>query len=129
MCSILELLVVTDKHCSNHDHTIPGVDLPAGFLVDKTDHGILWDPTQNAYAYSYDNTTRTFQPYDPGFPVNWLYFNGQWGDAALPGGPELFGQPKWAGGPNGPKFKQLVREEVCPSRPCVVLPFRGFESG
>lgn len=59
--------------------------------------------------------------------MNWLYFEGRWGDDALPGGPEFFGQAKWTGGPTGPKFKSLVREKVCPSSPCVVLPFRSRE--
>lgn len=59
--------------------------------------------------------------------MGWLYFEGRWGDDALPGGPEFFGQAKWTGGPTGPKFKTLVRENVCPSSPCVVLPFRSWE--
>ncbi|PLB37339.1 uncharacterized protein BDW47DRAFT_118180 [Aspergillus candidus] len=108
----------------NHDHTIPHLNLPAGFLVDTTEKGILWDPVQNAYAYSYDDADGSFHPYDPAYPVSWLRFNGRWGDDALPGGPSLFGQPKYAAGPNGPQFKNLVRENVCPDKPCVVLPVR-----
>ncbi|KAL2868414.1 uncharacterized protein BJX67DRAFT_380203 [Aspergillus lucknowensis] len=107
-----------------HDHTIPGVNLPAGFLVDQTDQGTLWDPILGAYAYSYVSDTQSFEPYDPSYPVNWLNFNGHWGDDALQGGPELFGQAKYVGGPNGPKFKNLDRENVCPSDPCIILPFR-----
>ncbi|KKK24202.1 hypothetical protein AOCH_000777, partial [Aspergillus ochraceoroseus] len=98
----------------DHDHTIPHLNLPAGFVVDYTDQGTLWDPILNAYAYSYAPATQTFQPYDPSHPVNWLYFNGQWGDDALPGGPELFGEAKYSAGPNGPKFKGLTRTNVCP---------------
>ncbi|KAL2860283.1 hypothetical protein BJX68DRAFT_224825 [Aspergillus pseudodeflectus] len=107
-----------------HDHTIPGVNLPIGFLVDQTDQGTLWDPILGAYAYSYASDTQTFEPYDPSYPVNWLDFNGRWGDDALQGGPELFGQAMYVGGPTGPRFKNLDREDVCPSDPCVVLPFR-----
>lgn len=110
--------------CRNHDHAIPHLNLPVGFVVDHTDRGKLWDPTLSAYAYSYDANSRTFLPYDPSYPVNWLNYNGQWGDDALPGGPELFGQAKYTAGPNGPKFKKLLREKVCPSDPCTVLPFR-----
>ncbi|KAL4884744.1 hypothetical protein BJY04DRAFT_170026 [Aspergillus karnatakaensis] len=106
-----------------HDHTIPGLNLPGGFLVDETDQGTLWDPVLGAYAYNYIAATQTFEPYDSSYPVNWLNFNGRWGDDALQGGPELFGQKKYVGGPNGPKFKSLEREKVCPSDPCVVLPF------
>ncbi|KAL4906834.1 hypothetical protein BDW74DRAFT_176439 [Aspergillus multicolor] len=106
-----------------HDHTIPGLNLPAGFLVDQTDRGVLWDPAAGAYAYSYVPATQTFEPYDPSYPVNWLSFNGRWGDDALQGGPELFGQAKYVGGPDGPKFKKIQREQVCPSSPCIILPF------
>ncbi|KJK67860.1 Plant protein of unknown function DUF946 [Aspergillus parasiticus SU-1] len=111
-----------------HDHTIPGFNLPDGLIVDRTDSGTLWDPILSAYVYSYDASEETFQAYDSGYPVNWLNFNGQWGDDALPGGPELFGQKKYVAGPNGPKFKKLVRDKVCPSSPCVVLPFRIWEN-
>lgn len=113
--------------CRTHDHTIPGLDLPTGLLVDVTNDGVLWDPTLNAYAYSYDAATATFDPYDASFPVSWLSFNGHWGDDALPGGPELFGLAKYTAGPVGPQFKGLVREEVCPSKPCVVWPFRTLD--
>ena len=84
----------------------------------------MWDPALGAYAYAYVPATQTFEPYDSSFPVNWLDFNGRWGDDALQGGPELFGQAKYVGGPNGPKFKNIQREKVCPSSPCIVLPFR-----
>ncbi|OJI85831.1 hypothetical protein ASPTUDRAFT_55436 [Aspergillus tubingensis CBS 134.48] len=107
-----------------HDHAIPHLNLPFGFVMDYTDRGTLWDPIANANAYSFDAASQTFQPYDRRYPVNWLEFNGQWGDDALPGGPELFGQAKYSAGPNGPKFKHLVRSTVCPDSPCVVLPFR-----
>lgn len=111
-----------------HDHTIPGVDLPVGFLVDQTDQGVLWDPASGAYAYSYAADTQTFEAYDSSYPVKWLDFNGKWGDDALQGGPELFGQAKYTGGPNGPKFKNLQRDKVCPSSPCIVLPFKTWDA-
>ncbi|PYI14886.1 hypothetical protein BO99DRAFT_369416 [Aspergillus violaceofuscus CBS 115571] len=113
----------------SHDHTIPNFNLPTGLIVDYTDRGVLWDPTLNGYAYSYDATNKKFQPYYSKYPVNWLEYNGQWGDDALPGGPELFGQAKYTGGPNGPKFKHIVRSEVCPKSPCLVLPFRIWSDG
>lgn len=110
--------------CSDHGHAIPHFNLPGGLVVDHTDRGTLWDPIASAYGYSYDVSSRKFKPYDESYPVNWLYFNGQWGGDALPGGPELFGEKKYAAGPNGPKFKHLDREKMCPKDPCVVLPFR-----
>ncbi|BDD63402.1 hypothetical protein MPDQ_007011 [Monascus purpureus] len=104
----------------NHDHTIPGLNFNNGLIVDHTDQGVLWDPTLSAYAYSYNADTAQFQPYDASYPVSWLQFNGQWGDDKLPGQKEIFGQSKYSAGPNGPKFKKLVRKDVCPSGLCIV---------
>lgn len=111
---------------SKHDHTIPGLNLPTGFLLDYTDRGVLWDPILNAYAYTYNTETGAFTGSDPGVPVAWLEFNGRWGDDQPPGEPTIFGEAKYVAGPDGPKFKGLNREWVCPSKPCVVLPFRIF---
>ena len=121
--------VKTDTYLSTHEHTIPGIDLPGGLLEDETDAGTLWDPIKSAWFYSYDPTSETFTTYVPGTPVNWLYYNGQWGDQQLPddwdGQINLFGQRKYTSGPNGPKFKDLNRENVCPAKAsiCIPLPF------
>ena len=104
-----------------HDHTIPDVNLPDGLIVDYTDAGTLWDPTLSAYYYSYDATSSTFTSYDTSgdTPVNWLYYNGTWGDEQYPDSDKrqkkFFGQPKYASGPTGPEDKQLNRTKVCPS--------------
>lgn len=114
---------------SPHDHTIPGLDPPFGLLVDQTDDGALWDPTLNAYRYTYDPASKKFTACDADTPVNWLQFDGQWGDEQLPddweGQVELFGQRKYTSGPNGPKFKGLDRKKMCPGKikVCVVWPF------
>ncbi|KAK2775437.1 hypothetical protein FQN52_004007 [Onygenales sp. PD_12] len=111
-----------------HDHTIPGFNLPGGLLEDETDAGILWDPLLSAYAYSYDNATGKFTPFDARWPVQYLYFDGRWGDQQLPddaeGQENVFGQRKYVSAPNGPKFKGLVREKVCPDsvEVCIVWP-------
>ncbi|KAJ5210807.1 hypothetical protein N7491_010617 [Penicillium cf. griseofulvum] len=107
-----------------HDHTIPGFNLPAGFLMDYTDRGVLWDPVLNAYLYTYDQTAG-FRAVNSD-PVAWLDFNGRWGDDQPRNEREIFGEAKNVAGPNGPKFKKLDRQQVCPSKPCVVLPFRTF---
>lgn len=114
--------------CSNHDHTIPGLSLPVGLLVDKCNEGYLWDPTLSAYSFRYDRATKTFHAYDAGTPVNWLNFDGRWGDEQLPdnaaGQINFFGQRKYTSGPDGPKFKELDRQNVCPSKvsPCILRP-------
>jgi hypothetical protein len=84
---------------------------------------MLWDPTLNAYTYTYNPTTAIFTA-TAGDPVAWLDFNGKWGDDQPPNEPSIFGQAKYVAGPNGPKFKGLDRQMVCPSKPCIVLPFR-----
>ncbi|KAJ5918271.1 hypothetical protein N7454_010646 [Penicillium verhagenii] len=113
-----------------HDHTIPGFNLPVGLLLDYTDKGILWDPTLNAYAYTYDPTTGTFASDSATrYPVSWLNFNGRWGDAQPVGEPSIFGEAKYVAGPDGPKFKTLDRKTVCPSTTCIELPFRIWAEG
>ncbi|KAJ5885047.1 hypothetical protein N7495_009557 [Penicillium taxi] len=98
----------------SHDHTIPGVNLPTGFLVDYTDRGKLWDPTLNAYSYVYDPSTATFTSGPGEFPVSWLYFNGRWGDDKPPNEPTIFGQARYMAGPDGPQFKDLNRNSSIP---------------
>jgi hypothetical protein len=63
-----------------HDHLIPGVTLPAGFLEDHSDAGPLWDPTLAAYYYEYDPASQQFTAYDGEAPTEWLAFRGRWGD-------------------------------------------------
>ena len=128
LCPTPESIKSNHNPHSQHDHTIPGLNLPTGLLVDHTNRGILWDPTLNAYAYSYDPATGEFTGY-AGSPVAWLNFNGRWGDAQPPGQPTIFGEAKYVAGPNGPKFKSLNRKRVCPSAPCIVLPFKIWEEG
>lgn len=100
------------------------MNLPAGFLVDYADRGLMWDPVFNAYSYTYNTTTRTFEAASPGAPMGLVNFNGKWGDDQPPNEPSIFGEAKYVAGPNGPKFKQLDRKHVCPSTPCIVLPFK-----
>lgn len=96
-----------------------------GFLLDYTNRGVLWDPVLNAFVYTYNTTTKVFQA-SANDPVAWLNFNGKWGDDQPLKEPSIFGEAKNVGGPNGPKFKSLDRQLVCPSKPCLVLPFRTF---
>ena len=86
-------------------------------LVDIADQGRLWDPIKLAYFYRYDPETETFAAAEPGSaPTDWLYFGGQWGDKQyLDSNPRqqtvpYFGLKKMNDGPNGPKFKHLIRK-------------------
>lgn len=71
----------------------------------------------------------TFQAAGAGVPVSWLNFSGRWGDAQPRDERTIFGEAKYVAGPSGPKFKDLVRRQVCPSEPCVVMPTLAFSGG
>ncbi|KAI9893394.1 MAG: hypothetical protein M1814_006691 [Vezdaea aestivalis] len=107
----------------------PGMHVHAVVAVDKTDKGALWDPVKSAYKYSYDANSQVFTPGEASTPVNYLNFGGFWGDQQLPDDDArqkvFLGQRKYAGGPKGPKDKQLFRSQVCPDAvfPCIVSPF------
>lgn len=112
-----------------HAHGIPDVNLPLGPISDYTDAGTLWDPTLNAYTYSFSASTSTFTPYSPSTPTDWLSFTGQWGDeqynSTNPLQEYILGisaTAKYVGGPTGPEDKQLNRTSVCPDNGdlCVV---------
>jgi hypothetical protein len=62
-------------------------------------------------------------------PVDWLAFNGHWGDKQYPDNdPDQFcflgidALCKYTNGPTGPAFKQLQRKKVCPhsQKNCIV---------
>ena len=119
-----------------HDHTIPGLNLPAGFLEDKCDQGTLWDPTLSAYYYEFDVSTAKFTAYDPSYPTAWLSYGGHWGDQEYPKSdprqhfiiPGVDASAKFTSGPNGPLFKQLNRKNVCidyNNEPCIIRPVLG----
>ncbi|RMZ75618.1 hypothetical protein DV738_g5389, partial [Chaetothyriales sp. CBS 135597] len=107
-----------------HDHTIPGVDLPVGALLEYTSEGTLWDPLTQALFYNYNVTTSTFTPLN-GQPTAFLSFLGHWGDDELPlsnsNQVDFFGFRKYTGGPTGPEDKNLNRSAVCQSSPCIVI--------
>ncbi|KAI4237408.1 MAG: hypothetical protein L6R40_005900 [Gallowayella cf. fulva] len=67
-----------------HDHTIPGLNLPAGPIEDRCDQGTLWDPILSAYFYKYDAASDAFSAYDGTSPTNWLQYLGKWGDQQYP---------------------------------------------
>ncbi|RMZ87839.1 hypothetical protein DV736_g4941, partial [Chaetothyriales sp. CBS 134916] len=107
-----------------HDHTIPGLDLPVGALLDYTSEGTLWDPLSQALYFTYNVTTSTFSSPTNG-PTGFLPFRGHWGDKQLPDSNpkqlDVFSFRKYVDGPTGPEDKNLNRSQVCESSPCVVL--------
>jgi hypothetical protein len=109
-----------------HDHTIPDLNLPAGFLQDYTSQGLLWDPIKNTYFYNYNAENMSFSPADGDSPVGAMYFKGQWGDEQYkqddPRQKFFFGFYKFVDGPTGPWDKQLNRTKVCPENGllCIV---------
>ncbi|RFU23746.1 hypothetical protein B7463_g12592, partial [Scytalidium lignicola] len=102
--------------------------IPENIVFDHTSQGHLWDPTLSAYYYTYSVDTKKFTPSGDDTPVNYLYFNGKWGDQEyLDDSTEqssFQGFHKWTDGPQGPWFKHLDREDVCLPHevPCVILP-------
>lgn len=119
----------------NHPYVIP-----FGLLADQTDRGPLWDPAKNTYAYFYDyeadeagNTTSSLVPAasNPEAPTDWFHFMGPWGDETYDLADKrqwrLLGQYHYVTGPQGPKFKKLDREKVCPSDRCKIV--KSIEAG
>ncbi|KAH7317671.1 hypothetical protein BKA65DRAFT_541703 [Rhexocercosporidium sp. MPI-PUGE-AT-0058] len=101
-----------------HDHTIPDLNLPAGFIKDYTNKGLLWDPTLSAYFYNYSGVDHSFESIN-GSPVGAMYYRGRWGDQQYPDDdpkqpPPFFGFRKFVSGPTGPWNKQLNRTKICP---------------
>jgi hypothetical protein len=105
-----------------HESVIPGLAFPGVILADQTSEGPFWDPTLNAYFFSYDLTTESFTSLpnpvsDDQAPSNFLEFLGHWGDPELPEDDPaqliIAGFAKYEGGPTGPLAKRLDRKQVC----------------
>lgn len=100
-----------------HDHLIPDLNFPFGFLQDYTSQGKRWDPTLSAYFYTYD-VNGTWGSIG-GSPVGAMLYRGQWGDQQYPDSdarqpPPFLGFRKFVSGPTGPGDKQLNRTRICP---------------
>jgi hypothetical protein len=109
-----------------HDHTIPDLNLPAGFLQDYTSKGMLWDPTLSSYFYNYHAENHSFESIN-GAPLGAMYYRGKWGDEQYPDEDPrqpapFFGFRKFVSGPTGPWTKQLNRTKICPDNGilCIV---------
>lgn len=114
-----------------HDHAIPDLNLPVGFLLDFTSQGKLWDPTLSTYFYNYQPEAASFKTINES-PLGAMHFKGRWGDQQYLDSdpkqpPPFFGFRKFVGGPTGPWDKQLNRTNVCPETgiPCIVRDILG----
>jgi hypothetical protein len=115
-----------------HDHTIPDMNTPVGFLLDYTSKGTLWDPTLSTYFYNYNvSSVEIGERGDfesiAGAPLGAMRYRGRWGDQQYPADdekqpPKFFGFSKYVSGPTGPQDKQLNRRLICPDNgfPCIV---------
>lgn len=117
--------VVYSATGSHAMYATPGLHpyvLPWGLLHDQSDRGPLWDPAQNAHAFTYDHTNDILRAstHSPKAPVNWFHYAGHWGDKYYPlSDPRQYrfaGEYHYVNGPTGPKFKNLGREKVCQGR-------------
>ncbi|EXJ54022.1 hypothetical protein A1O7_09359 [Cladophialophora yegresii CBS 114405] len=113
--------VVFSARGSHANYPSEGSHIHDDALIDIADRGRLWDPVKLAYFYTYDPATETFTAAEPGTaPTDWLYFNGNWGDQQYQDSDPrqqtvpYFGLKKYYSGPNGPKFKRLVRRGLMP---------------
>lgn len=111
-----------------HDHVIPDLNLPFGFVRDYTSQGKLWDPVLSAYWYKYNATGQTFFAAGDNnhSPTAIMRYKGRWGDKRYPDEDPrqstFFGFKKYGSGPTGPWDKQLNRSEICPTSqfPCII---------
>ncbi|KAF4625016.1 hypothetical protein G7Y89_g13153 [Cudoniella acicularis] len=114
-----------------HDHTIPDLNLPEGLIVDYTSKGMKWDPTLNAYFYTFDPSSTKFTGLNNS-PVGAMAYKGKWGDDQYldsdprqPG--SFFGFKKFVAGPTGPGDKQLNRKREVLKIAFSVLSWKRWE--
>ncbi|OAP55667.1 hypothetical protein AYL99_09819 [Fonsecaea erecta] len=120
--------VVFSARGSHANYPSAGSHVHDEALIDVADQGRLWDPVRRAYFYHYEPHTGVFTAAGPDGgggggdddPTDWLNFNGHWGDKQYPDTDPrqetvpYFGLKKFNDGPNGPKFKHLVRKGLMP---------------
>jgi amino acid transporter len=94
-------------------------------LIDYCDEGKRWDPVLSAYFYKLDTDTFTLIPLTPpkqqsprssSNHTSWFEYKGHWGDFQFPQSDPRqetiprFGVHRFETGPNGPRFKHLLRK-------------------
>lgn len=97
-------------------------------LIDYCNEGQRWDPVLSANFYRFDPDTFKLttlappnqadsSPVSPPYNLtSWFYYTGHWGDMRYPDSDPRqetiprFGLKRFETGPNGPRFKHLVRK-------------------
>ncbi|KAF4993078.1 hypothetical protein FGRMN_6693 [Fusarium graminum] len=111
---------------SHANYAETGIQVHNAALIDYCDEGKIWDPIQSAYFYRYNPETVTvtpiISPFQPSTTepaqnlTSWFDFVGHWGDIQYPDSDSRqetvphFGLKRFNSGPNGPRFKHLVRK-------------------
>ncbi|KAJ4026484.1 hypothetical protein NW752_001431 [Fusarium irregulare] len=111
---------------SHANYPAGGHQLHNAAMFDYCDEGKIWDPVQSAYFYRFNPDTVTITPIiSPLKPsetepaqnlTSWFDFTGHWGDKRYPDSDPRqetvphFGLKRFNTGPNGPRFKHLVRK-------------------
>ncbi|KAJ4244734.1 hypothetical protein NW762_014309 [Fusarium torreyae] len=95
-------------------------------IIDYCAEGKIWDPVQSAYFYRFNPETFTITPIISPYEhsstepaqnlTSWFDFTGHWGDISYSDSDPRqetvphFGLKRFNSGPNGPRFKHLVRK-------------------
>ncbi|KAH7251283.1 amino acid permease-domain-containing protein [Fusarium tricinctum] len=111
---------------SHANYAEPGRQVHNAALFDYCDEGKIWDPVQSAYFYRFDPTTFSITPIISPFQpsttepaqnlTSWFDYLGHWGDIKYPDSDPRqetvphFGLKRFNSGPNGPRYKHLVRK-------------------
>ncbi|CAH0045708.1 unnamed protein product [Clonostachys solani] len=123
---------VYSAHGSHANYAKPGDNIHDVALIDWCNKGKKWDPVLSAYFFKYHKNNETLTTLNSpdkknsGPPAHnftsLFYYNGIWGDdQLLDSDPRQdhvpkFGFPRFLDGPQGPKYKQIVRKEIYPNR-------------
>ena len=104
-------------------------------IIDYCDDGPTWDPVLSAYFYHFDPPTFTLTqltppsglhsspPPPPSNLTSFFYYLGNWGDTQYPDSDPrqatvpYFGLKRFETGPNGPRYKHLVRKGLMRDHP------------
>ncbi|RGP70967.1 aat family amino acid transporter [Fusarium sporotrichioides] len=125
--------VVYSAAGSHANYPAKGHQLHNAAMFDYCDEGKIWDPVLSAYFYRFnpDNFTITpiISPLQPTATepaqnlTSWFDFIGYWGDIKYPDSDPRqetvphFGLKRFNSGPNGPRFKHLVRKGLVRDHP------------